>query len=279
MGKGDPFVECDQAYLRNVQYSDSTRLSARASLHVKCGTAPVAWFPWLASQVTWPRRARVLEVGCGTGWLWIEAAAHLPRDLDLTLTDLSEGMVIEALARVDSGRRHRRVVGGVADAQTLPCMEHHFDVAVANHMLYHVPEPAKAVAELRRVLRPEGLLVAATNGRGHLRELFEIRDDVFGRPETTVADVFGIDIGHSILASGFDDVEWLPYEDRLVCYDPDDVVAFLASFPPAEDASPAQQERLAAAVRERFDAGGGVLEISKETGVFLCCEPRLEGGR
>ena len=43
-----------QAYLRDVQYRDSSRLAARARLHVKYGTAPVAWFPWLATQVDWP---------------------------------------------------------------------------------------------------------------------------------------------------------------------------------------------------------------------------------
>jgi hypothetical protein len=49
-----------QAYLRDVQYADSSRLAARARLHVKYGTAPVAWFPWLATQVDWPGSARVL---------------------------------------------------------------------------------------------------------------------------------------------------------------------------------------------------------------------------
>src|SRR5690606_21957048 len=109
-----------QAYLRDVQYRDSSRLAARARLHVKYGTAPVAWFPWLATQVEWQPEAQVLEVGCGAGWMWAEAAARLPCDLDLPLTDLSAGMVTEAVERVGSLGRYRRTSGRVADVQDLP---------------------------------------------------------------------------------------------------------------------------------------------------------------
>ena len=271
----DAFAGGDQFYLRDVQYRDSTRLAARARLHVKYGTAPVAWFPWVASQIPWPARARVLEVGCGTGWLWAEASAHLPSGLDLTLTDLSEGMVAEAVERVGSLRRHRRVEGRVADAQSLPSTRRAFDVVIANHMLYHVPEPARAVAELARVVRPGGVVMAATVGETHLRELNEIRAEVFGttRRHATV-EAFGIDVGRSILRSCFDTVEWRPYDDELDCTDAGDVLAFLASAPPVEEATDEQHRLLATAVERRFAEGGGRLRISKETGVFVCTGPR-----
>ena len=42
------------------------------------------------------------------------------------------------------------------------------------HMLYHVPEPARAVAEAARVLRPGGVLLVATNSRRHLAEMNEL---------------------------------------------------------------------------------------------------------
>ena len=178
----DAFAGGDQAYLRDVQYRDSTRLAARASLHVKYGTARTAWFPWVATQIDWPVGARVLEVGCGAGWLWAEASAHLPGGLHLTLTDLSAGMVAEAVGRVAGLGRHRRVDGRIADAQALPFAADSFDIAVANHMLYHVPDPRLAVAELARVVRPDGVLIAGTVGATHLRELAEIRAEVFGGP-------------------------------------------------------------------------------------------------
>lgn len=275
MARRASFSGGDQAYLRLVQYRDGSKLSDRAQLHVKYSTAANAWYPWLSRQIAWPREPRVLEVGCGTGWFWAEAAASLPQDLDLTLSDLSAGMVREALARVSGRGWHRRVVGHVADVQRLPFPAEQFDVVVANHMLYHVPEPRLAVGEMARVLRPDGVVLLATNGAHHLRELWEIRNAVFGEESTRwYTRVFEIDNGGVMLREQFADVEFRPYDDRLVCRDPEDVLTFMRSCPPAESATPEQLELLADAVHRRFAAGEGLLEVTKETGVFICRDPR-----
>jgi len=141
-------------------------------------------------------------------------------------------------------------------------------------MLYHVPDPARAVAEFARLLRPDGSLIAATSGPRHLRELWEIRSQVFGLPaasETTQA--FGSVTGDAILRRSFARVEWRDYDDELRCTDPDDVVAFITSMPPAEDASSEERRDLRRAVESRFNAGGGVFPVSKQTGVFLARVP------
>ena len=49
-----------------------------------------------------------------------------------------------------------------------------FDAVIANHMLFHVPDRAKALAEMRRVLRPGGKLYTSTMGETHKKTL---RDD------------------------------------------------------------------------------------------------------
>jgi len=273
MRQRDRFYGGDRTYLRHVQYRDSTRLAARASLHVKYSTAPVGFFPWWSRQVDWRRGSRVLDVGCGPGWLWAEATAYVPRDLDLTLLDLSEGMIREASRRLQGRGHHRYVAGVVADAQTLPFVAGTFDVVAANYMLYHVAEPATAVAELARMLRPTGVFMAAMSGDAHLRELRELPLEVFGT-ETTLHQRFGTEAAAPVLRSCFDDVVWRPYDDRLVCRDPDDVMAYLVSVPPADDATPEQRQKLSEVVWSRFADGGGVLEVTKETGVFVCRGPR-----
>lgn len=270
MSERDKFAGGDQTYLRDRQYADPAKLTVRASLHERYGTATVAWFPWMAGQIEWPTNANVLEVGCGPGWLWAEAAEVLPPGLRLTLSDLSPGMVDAAAARVGDLPRFDLVEALPADAQALPWDDDAFDVAIANAMLYHMPDPSAAVSELARVMRPDGVLIASTIGHAHLRELWEIRSEVFGGPAAgETVQVFGRDSGDRILRARFHDVEWHPYEDELRCTEPDDVVKFIASTPPGEDGSAEQIELLRRVVDRRFDEGEGVLTIAKETGIFL----------
>jgi SAM-dependent methyltransferase len=263
----EKLVGRDQEYLREVQYRDPSKLTARADLHAKHGTAAVAWVPWVKAQIDWTANGQVLEVGCGPGWLWADAAG-LPAGLRLTLADLSPGMVEEAGRRA-SAAPFEVVDARVADAQALPFDTDAFDVVIANHMLYHVPDPQKAVAEFARVLRANGVLVAATSGPRHLIELWQIRAEVFGGSPTSVnPDVFGSLTGAAILRRSFAGVQWRAYPDRLRCTSPDDVVAFLTSAPPGEDATSNQLRDLRRAVDRRFD-DEGVFFITKETGVFL----------
>ena len=187
------------AYFHDVQYRDSSKLTARANLHSRYGTAPTPWFSWLVQQIAWRRDAVVLEVGCGPGWIWEQARHGVPGDLQLMLTDLSIGMVSEAVERTRAS--FGEVDGAVVDAQCLPFADQTFDVVVANHMLYHVPDPAVAVSELRRVLRDDGVLLASTNGPSHLRELDEISSEVFGpRRLPRYMEAFGAQNGAEILA-------------------------------------------------------------------------------
>ncbi len=60
-----------------------------------------------------------------------------------------------------------------------------------------------------------------------------------------------------MLRRHFGQVEWRDYPDTLFCRSVDDVVAFLTSAPPGQDASADQRDALHRAVARRFDAGGG----------------------
>lgn len=104
----------------------------------------------------------VLEIGCGPG----EFAARLRDQLGVHVVavDLSPRMVELARARGLEAR--------VADAEALPFADGMFDCAVANWVLHHVGELHRGLAEITRVLRPGGRLVAATFGDRHLDELY-----------------------------------------------------------------------------------------------------------
>jgi ubiquinone/menaquinone biosynthesis C-methylase UbiE len=95
----------------------------------------------------------------------------------------------------------------VADVQDLPFRSAAFDVVVANYVLHHVPDTGRAVAEMARVLRPGGVAVVACVGDGHLAELHQIRQEVFGAAADVFADAFGAAAGTRVLPTRFGDVE------------------------------------------------------------------------
>lgn len=269
------FAGGDQAYLQNRQYATADRLAARANLHSRWSTASTSWFDWINGLVELRPGIRVLEVGCGAGWQWEALGSLVPDGVSLALVDLSRGMVEEAVQRAPLGGGLTAVAGHVADAQSLPVADRCCDRVIANHMLYHLPDPEAGVAELSRVLRPDGRAVVATNGGRHLHQLEAIRAEVFGGDANVgTADVFGIDNGLPMLQQRFREVRWMAREDDLRCASSADVIAYLRSMPPGEDASLAQLEELQLAVERAFAADGGVLRISKETGCFVCAGPR-----
>ena len=105
------------------------------------------------------RARRVLDLGCGTGQL----AARVRRDLRGTVVvgcDFSNGMLHRARAR---DRKPGWVQG---DACRLPFRDASFDAVVSTEAFHWFPDRRKALAEIRRVLRPGGqLLLALVNPR------------------------------------------------------------------------------------------------------------------
>jgi SAM-dependent methyltransferase len=264
----------DASYLRDQQYKDPANLNARIALHARFAQADEPWYPWLAGRVQWPPDGEVLEVGCGPGLLWASIAPLLPH-LRLTLTDLSEGMLDASRRVVDPIDSLELVATKACDAQDLPFADDAFDVLVANHMLYHVPDLSRAVAEFARVLRPDGTLLAATNGPQHLDVITEISRQVFGWSSLDFVDKrFGRTNGGAILLEAFGDVAWHQHASTLACDDPNVVVAYLRSSTSGQEATSEQLGAIDEAVAARFRAAeGGAVTMSSDAGCFVAQRP------
>jgi ubiquinone/menaquinone biosynthesis C-methylase UbiE len=153
----------DDPDLVAAEYSDDRRLRRRAAAYTGVSTG-LDSRRQLVDAVVAAKPRRVLEVGCGWGELaeWIERETSA----EVVATDLSPRMV--------ELTRERGIDARLADVQALPFGDGEFDVVVAAWMLYHVPDLDLAFAEIARVLRPGGRLVAATNSRFHLLELRQL---------------------------------------------------------------------------------------------------------
>ena len=117
--------------------------------------------------------------------------------------------------------------------------------------------------------------MASTIGPQHLRELFEIEASVFGvSRKRSHVDVFGSSNGGALLERVFGDVEWRNFEDELRCTDVDDVMAYLTTTPPGEDATLEEQRQLRVEVENRVRKGEGVPHVTKDSRVFLARRTR-----
>jgi len=155
---------------------------------------------------------RVLEIGPGRG----EFAMRVRQDIG------AEVVAIDVSSRLVEVARERGVDAQVADVQQLPFGDAEFDAAVANWVLYFVPDLNRGIAELARVLRPGGRLVAVTNSDEHMIELWSLVGD---EPLT-----FSAENGETPLRRHFASVERRDVEGEVVFPTREALLGYLAAF-------------------------------------------------
>jgi hypothetical protein len=144
-----------------------------------------------------------------------------------------------------------------------------FDTVIAMHMLYHVADQAQALAEMHRVLKPGGHLAVTTNGAGNMRGMYALTT-VFGSPPYDPAGAaFGYETAERLMQAQFGNVIMSEHPAHMRITEPEDVFLALTSYPPGDRADEAELAAFRAAISEAFRAGGGVLEVGKETGLFI----------
>ena len=240
MANDHPRLLVDREYLTTVQYRTDANLAARQSIYqfqhpridlraMVCDRAGLA-----GTEV-------VADIGCGNGLYLAELARRGHRGRLLGV-DLSAGMLAAARAAVSAHTvpAHTVPAAGVVvgDAAALPLADGAAEVTLALHMLYHVPDRAAAVRELRRITRDGGSVLVVLNGPDHLHELRELTSEAaaaVGQPPGAFwADTGdgGLDIDHGadLLASAFGAVERHDFAAELVVPDPGPVLDYVASM-------------------------------------------------
>ncbi len=172
----------DRDILTQKAYATDDLLSVRQRTHEQYSFPRLNFFEWVLERLTWHGDETVLDIGAGPGTYFEGVQARIPNGR-LVAGDLSMGMVRIAAQHPQAGS----VIN--ADAQAIPFPDHTFDVVLANHMLFHVPDLDRGLTEIRRVLKPAGCLLAATNSEYNLPELEQLIRRTFGLLGATQAEL------------------------------------------------------------------------------------------
>ena len=246
------------------QYAVPKGLDIRLTFHEKYSVNKQGYGTWLVSNYDIRDGMTVLEIGCGTGSIWLGRKNIVSGCRKLILTDLSEGML--ETARKNLGERDN-IEYRKADIQDLPFLNDTFDVVIANSMLYHVPDIEKGIQEVRRVLKKGGVFYCATFGEHNftdrLAEWFRLDGEDF-MPNHN----FTMQNGKEILSRSFEDIKPLFYEDSLHITETEDLVAYLRSLTSFKAVIVLPVQKIRDIIKEH--TADGAIDLPKEYGMFIC---------
>ena len=159
----------DSGYLA-FQYCRPDRLRIRRETHARHSDKPGDGFlHWVLRRLAAETGDLVLDAGCGPG---IYHPFLQRRGARVVALDYSLGMV--RAAAESASNQDQPVHACRARLESLPLAGGSCDRAMANHVLYHVPDISRALLELRRVLKPGGRVVMATGASDYCRALQDL---------------------------------------------------------------------------------------------------------
>lgn len=223
---------------------------------------------------------RVIEFGCGNGSTWAKNRNKMPKDINIILTDLSEGMLSSAK---DNLLEIEQIIDcSVMDIQDVKYEDSSFNCAIANHMLYHVQNRNLAISEIARILKPEGTFHATTNSVYNMRGLKDLVKNFDSRLDYTsfsVANEFGLENGVEQLSKHFESVEKLVYEDSLHITEAKPLVDYVLSLEGHVNIHDIMTENRIKDFYEYLNniiLRDGSINVPKANGMFIAKKPKKQ---
>lgn len=251
------------------QYQNASNISARIRLHSLYSQNPQGWFPWVYDRCGIRDGEKVLELGSGSGNLWTENRDRIPEHAEITVTDLSEGMLRDA--RREIGGSDRRFSFRVADAHRIPFQDRTFDLVIANHMLFYCEDVPQVCREVSRVLKDGGRFVCSTYSANHMKEISRLVQEFDSRVTLSAEKLyekFGLENGEEYLRVCFDTIKTELYRDCLLVDRPEPLVDYVLSCHGNQNQYLLERyKEFRNYVEQKTDR---IFEVTKEAGVFLC---------
>lgn len=211
------------------QYKSDRNLNIRSNLH-SYNINKIDFDKWCFNQINFQKNARILELGCGTGKLWLKNKDNIDKSLDITLSDFSRSMIKVAksnLKDLDYHFKYKEI-----NAENIPYKDESFNIIIAQHMLYFVPDIEKALKEIQRVLKPNGIFYVTANSCESMIELNKLSEKFapdLGLDSNGYSDRFDLEHGKLLLEKYFDKIDIEILNGRIIVNNPEPVVSYKAS--------------------------------------------------
>lgn len=245
------------------QYQNSKNLNMRISIHDKYSTNKMGFGNWIFSNYDIQPGYRILELGCGTGSMWIGKNSIIEKS-KLILSDFSSGMLETTKTNLSN---YKNIEYQVIDIQDIPYPDKTFDIVIANMMLYHVPNINKALEEVKRVLKDDGVFYCATYGEHGIIDYLSKLLFSCGIEDKTNKN-FTLQNGKLLLEAYFNQVNRLNYEDSLAVTNVDDLIDYIYSLTSMTELSQLNKEKIKSILTNNME--NGILNVPKEYGMFIC---------
>lgn len=251
------------------QYQNASNISSRIQLHKLYSQNKQGWFPWIYEQCKIRPGMKILEVGCGDGSFWTNNITKLPENVEIVLSDISEGMLRDA--RRNIGTEDVRFSFVHCGCEKTPFEKEHFNLVIANHVLFYCQCIPDACEEISRVLKPDGMFLNSAYGKDHMKEVSQLVSDFDDRiilSADKLYERFGREHGADVLGEYFPEVCWETYRDSLLVSEPEPLISYVLSCHGNQNQYILDHyKEFRAFVKKQIKEG---YAITKDAGVFVC---------
>ena len=217
------------------QYENANNISARIRLHKEFSSNKQGWFPWIFETGIAPALTKkkpstksstkisakistteILELGCGEGSLWLENLERLPKNVHITVSDISEGMIRDIRRNIGQDDRFSYET---FDCHNIPAKTKSYDIIIANHLLFYCDDIPQVCNEITRILKPSGIFICSTYGPAHMQEITNLVQKFDSRiilAAENLYERFGLNNGEEILKDYFSKIETLQQSQALI---------------------------------------------------------------
>ncbi len=254
----------DKTFLATTQYSGMANYQHRLNDHL---------MTWYAQQYTGhyeiSSAESILELGCGDGSFWTNFP-NLSHTTRLVLTDLAPGML--AASKSTLTKLGLNAEYGIADMEALPFPTATFSSVIAHKVIYHAHQPETAIADIARVLKPDGWFGLSVLQSGAYGSIWKLAHELEPQiPDASLSSRFTEIEAAAILPKYFDQIDTRSYTSTRTYTTAAPVVEYVKTNPIVQPLNVSSQFfNLFSRKVDEIIARDGKLECEYNSNLYLC---------